>query len=186
MRLLTIGKLIRGSVSAGLCSILFAGQAEAATQGALEATSTGSVTISVLVTSRSQISGLTDVTFTAVDPASTASSAQSVCVWSNTSNKGYSITASGNGPGNAFALTSGALSTPYSVAWSDSPGQAAGTSLNPGETLTGQVSTATQPLCSSGPATSSSLVVAITAEDLQTMTPDTAYVGALNLLVSPQ
>ena len=60
----------------------------APTQGTLGATSTGSITINVSVPSRVQITGLTDVNFTNVDPAVTATNAQSNCVWSNTATKG--------------------------------------------------------------------------------------------------
>ena len=48
------------------------------------------------------ITGLSDVTFTNQDPATAASSAQSVCVWSNTATKAYTITATGSGTANAF------------------------------------------------------------------------------------
>src|SRR3712207_6597370 len=83
--------------------------AQGATDGTLGSTSQGSITINASVASRVQISGLADVTFNAVDPASAAANAQNVCVWSNTSTKGYRITATGSGTANAFTLASGAL-----------------------------------------------------------------------------
>ena len=42
--------------------------AAAATQGTLGATSTGGISISVSVANRAQITGLTDVAFTNIDP----------------------------------------------------------------------------------------------------------------------
>ncbi len=159
----------------------------ASTQGTLGATSTGSVTISVTVPNRTQISGLTDVTFTNADPTTTAISAQSDCVWSNTLTKGYSIKATGSGTSSAFTLASGALTpVPYSVQWNPSSGQTSGTALAAGTASAGLVSTATTPTCSSGPTSTSSLVVSIAPADLQTMVAATTYTGTLTLLVTPQ
>ena len=71
-----------------VAGLLTSGVSQAATQGSLGATSSGSVSIGASVPNRVQISGLTDVSFTNQDPASAAASAQNVCVWSNTSTKG--------------------------------------------------------------------------------------------------
>ena len=49
-------------------------------------------TITASVANRAQITGLSDVAFTNVDPGSAATAAQNNCVWSNTATKGYSIT----------------------------------------------------------------------------------------------
>ena len=162
-------------------------EARASTQGTLGATSTGSVTISVTVPNRTQISGLTDVTFANADPTTIATSAQNDCVWSNTLTKGYSIKATGSGTSSAFTLASGALTPiPYSVQWNPSSGQTSGTALAAGTALAGLVSTATTPTCSSGPTSTSSLVVSIAPADLQTMVAATTYTGTLTLLVTPQ
>lgn len=167
-------------------AMMIASPAHAASQGSLGATSTGSVTITASVANRAQISGLTDVTFAAVDPSATASSAQSNCVWSNTATKGYSITATGSGTSGAFTLANGALNVPYSVQWSASSGQSSGTSLATGTALAGLTSTAVNPTCSTSPTTTSSLVVSISAADLQSMVSATSYTGTLTLLVTPQ
>ena len=82
---------------------------------------------------RVQISGLTDVYFTNQDPAIAAASAQNVCVWSNTSTKGYNVTASGSGTASAFTLANGALTVPYSVEWAQTSGQSTGTALATGD-----------------------------------------------------
>eukprot|EP00741_Cyanophora_paradoxa_P009045 tig00001467_g8758.t1 len=78
-------------------ALVAAPPAFSSTQGTLGATSTGSVSITASVANRAQITGLTDISFSAVDPATAATSAQSDCVWSNTATKGYSITATGSG-----------------------------------------------------------------------------------------
>ena len=94
---------------AALGVLLAATPAMASSNGTLGATSTGTVTITASVANRAQITGLTDVAFTNVDPSTTATQAQNNCVWSNTATRGYSITATGSGTSGAFTLGSGAL-----------------------------------------------------------------------------
>lgn len=171
----------------GAAAALVASPALAApTQGTLGATSTGSVTITVQVPSRVQITGLTDVAFGSVEPNTQAVSSQSNCVWSNTATKGYTITASGSGTNGAFTLASGVL-TPvsYAVQWSQTTGQTSGTALTAATASTGFVSTATVPTCLASPTTTSSLVVTIAPAQLSTMASLTTYTGTLTLLVSP-
>lgn len=159
----------------------------AATQGAFGPTSTGSVTINASVPGRVRISGLSDVTFSNVDPSTAASNAQSVCVWSNTSTRGYTITATGSGSGNAFTLASGALPVaPYTVQWAQTAGQTSGAGLTAGSALTGQTSAAINSDCSAGPSASASLVVSMSAATLQAMTSGVTYNGSLTLVVAPE
>lgn len=173
---------------AGLCaSVLMADPAFASTQGSFGSTSTGSVTINASVPGRVRISGLSDVTFSNVDPSVTASNAQNVCVWSNTSTRGYTITASGSGAANAFTLASGALpAVPYTVEWAASSGQTSGTTLTAGSALVGQTSSATNSDCSAGPAASASLVVSMGSPTLQSMSAGVTYNGTLTLVVAPE
>lgn len=173
------------------CTLAAAGSAQAApTQGSLGATSTGVVNITASVQARAQISGLTDISFANIDPGATSTQKQNDCVWSNTATKGYTITASGNsgtGSGTAFLLASGTLNpVPYSVSWAGSSGASSGTALTTGAASTAFTSTATQPTCSSGAATTSTLFVSIAGSDLQTMTAAASYTGTLTLLVTPQ
>ena len=158
----------------------------AATPGSLGSSSTGSVSINASVPNRIQLTGLTDVAFTNQDPAVAASNAQNVCVWTNTNTKGYYVTATGSGSGSAFTLNNGATTVPYSVQWAGSSGQASGTALTASTALHGLTSTATNPTCSSGPASSASLVVSISSADLQAMQAATTYTGTLTLVVAPE
>lgn len=183
--------MFAGPRSWGISSLVFlsvtSGAANAATQGTLGSTSTGSVSISASVPNRVQISGLSDVAFTSVDPSTAASNAQNPCVWSNTSTKGYRVTATGSGTANAFTLASAALPVvPYAVEWSATTGQTSGTALATGTALTGLLSTATTATCSSGPASTSSLVVRIAAANLQGMQATASYTGTLTLVVAPE
>jgi len=176
-----------GRLSAGcLMGILAHGTALAASQGTLGTTSTGSISIGASVPNRVQISNLADVSFTNQDPSVAASNAQNVCVWSNSSTKGYNITATGSGAANAFTLSNGAATVPYSVEWAGSSGQSSGTALSSGSALTGLTSTATNPTCSAGPSSSASMVVKITSASLQGMQAATSYTGTLTLVVAPE
>jgi len=180
---------VRGvALAASLACAAATGQAFAATptQGTLGATSTGVITITASVPNRARITGLTDVGFLNQDPNSAASSAQDVCVWSNTATKGYTITASGNGGGSAFTLSNGTTTVPYSVEWAATSGQTSGSTLTAGTASGSLVSTAVNQTCSSAPAASATLLVKMSTTDLGTMTAGSNYAGTLTLVVTPQ
>ncbi len=173
--------------ASAMAPLLLAGPAFASTNGSLGPTSTGSVNINASVPSRVRISGLRDVTFSNVEPSAAASDAQNVCVWSNTSTRGYNITATGSGTASAFTLSSTTSQVvPYTVQWAPTSGQTSGTSLTAGTALTGQTSTATNSDCSAGPLATASLVVSMGAPTLQSMTAGVTYSGSLTLLVAPE
>jgi hypothetical protein len=171
---------------AAMFSISAAGVSAAPTQGSLGATSTGSITIGATVPNRVQLTGLNDVSFTNQDPTIAAAKAQNVCVWSNTSTRGYNVTATGSGASNAFTLAAASLTVPYSVEWAGSSGQSSGTALASGTALTGLTSTGTNPTCSAGPSSTASLIVKIGTADLQSMQAATSYTGTLTLVVAPE
>ena len=177
-RMTLMGAIVLGGLPAG--------QAMSATDGALGATSTGTVSISASVPARARITGLSDVAFTNQDPGTPAANAQDVCVWSNTATKAYTITATGSGTASAFTLTDGSGTVPYSVEWSDTSGSTSGTALVAGTASAAQASAATNQICASGPAASASLVVKMATADLGTMTGGSNYTGTLTLLVTPQ
>lgn len=195
------------SVATGMClrsgwiggilalGMLVCGQAQAATQGEMGASSTGSIAIGVQVAASIQTSRLSDVTLEQAGPAATAINAQSLCVWSNTPTRLYSITASGSGPANSFVLANGSMSAPYAVSWSSSPDRTSAIMLAPGKALAGLTATD----CAPGQTTAASLIVRTApargrllaasysdASSLQFMTAEGGYAGALTLIVSPQ
>jgi len=180
---------MRGFLKKGVlfacCGLAVASPSFAATQGSLGTTSTGTVGISATVPGRVEISGLSDIAFGTVDPAAAAASAENVCVWSNTSGKGYTVTATGSGASNAFSLSDGTNSLAYAVEWAGTAGQSTGTALVSGTALGGLSSTATNPGCSSGPASTASLIVKMTAANLQAAVAS-SYTGTLTLVVAPQ
>jgi len=138
--------------------------------------------------SRVDITNLQDVSLLSLDPFVTASRSQSLCVYSNTRTRGYTITATGSGVASAFTLSGGGLTAalPYTVAWSAAAGQSTGATLSPGVALTGRVSTATQKRCRRGPSTSASLIVRVTAANLQTAFAGVRYTGVLTLVIGAE
>ena len=95
------------------------------------------------------------------------------------------VTATGTGPAGAFQLASGLGSLPFEVQWSSVSGQTSGATLSPNVPLTGQVSSATQQTCNSGPASSASLVLVLRSAALSSATAGT-YNGTLTLVVGPE
>jgi hypothetical protein len=187
MKLQSLNRRIVALAATLACSVP-AGQALAATptQGTLGATSTGVITITASVPNRARITGLTDVSFLNQDPGSAASSAQDVCVWSNTATKAYTLTATGNGASSAFTLSNGTTTVPYSVEWAATSGQSSGTALTAGTATAPPTSGAVNQTCSSAPAASATLLVKISTTDLGTMTAGSNYAGTLTLVVTPQ
>jgi hypothetical protein len=133
-----------------------------------------------------RISKLSDVAFGAIaNVGADATSSQSPCVYANTANQGYRITASGSAPGGAFSLTSGSFLLNYEVQWNQAPSQSSGIQLSPNVTLTGLISSATQQTCNSGPATTASLILVLRSSELSSARAG-SYSGTLTLLVGPE
>ena len=108
-----------------------------------------------------------------------------VCAFSTSANRGYSITASGNGAGGSFALSSPVASLPFEVFWSDASSQSSGTSLVAGAPIGGFRSSATQNFCNSGPTSSASLVVVIRSAAIESARAG-IYSGTLQIMLAPE
>lgn len=135
---------------------------------------------------RVRITNLADVNFGLIANLQADSRrSQSICVFSNSSGSAYSVTASGSGPGGAFALANGSSSLAYNVEWSPQSGQTSGTLLTANAALTGQTSAATHQFCNSGPPTSASLTIVLRAFDLS-QAREGNYSGSLTLLIAAE
>jgi hypothetical protein len=183
----TIHRRRVAAVLAMTCAVLPAVSANAATQGQLGATSTGSITINATIAGLVQITGLADLTFSGLNGGTDAQLTENVCVWSNTATKSYTIRATGNGATNAFTLASGTNAPlPYSVAWANSAAATTGTALTTGTTSGAFTSAAILPTCGANANPSAKLFVTIAATDQDTMVANAPYTGVLTLLVTPQ
>lgn len=133
-----------------------------------------------------RITNITDVSFGLISNLQADSrQSQNLCMFSQSTDGAYSISASGSGAGSSFTLSSGSDSLAYEVEWSSQSGQTIGTSLAPGVPLTGQTSAATQQTCNSGPATSASLTIVLRASQLS-QARQGSYSGSLTLLVAAE
>lgn len=133
-----------------------------------------------------RITALSDVSFgTLANLSSDAVRSQNICVYSNSSTNGYHVQATGSGSGGAFTLASGSASLAYEVQWAQLSGQTSGAQLSPNVSLTGQVSSATQQSCNSGPSSSASLIVILRSAKLSAAAAG-SYSGTLTLLVAPE
>ena len=133
-----------------------------------------------------RITNLSDIAFGAIANLSSDSvQSESLCVYANTATSGYNVRAIGSGSGGAFSLGSAAGSLPFEVEWSSSSGQSSGSQLAPNATLGGQISSASQQTCNSGPATSASLVLILRTAALSSA-PAGSYNGTLTLIVGPE
>lgn len=135
-----------------------------------------------------RISGLTNLAFnTIADLTADTSLAEDVCLFSSSPTNGYRVTATGSGTGGAFTLAppSGTNTLGYEVQWKDQSGQSSGSQLSSGVPLTGQLSSATQQQCNSGPAVSASLIVVLRSAALSSATAG-SYSGSLTLLIAPE
>src|SRR5262249_48772232 len=134
-----------------------------------------------------RITGLSDVSLPGLDPSVDAISSQNICVYSSSATSGYNVTVTGSGAGSAYALNGGSGRTlPFIVQCADSTGKTTGTQLQPGTTLTGQISSATQQRCTNGPSSSASLIVRLKASDLQSATAGISYSGTLTIVIAPE
>ena len=136
------------------------------------------------------VRGLSDASFgTITNFAADAVRSESVCLHAKSPpTDNYSITASGSGAGGAFLLSSGSDTLTYEVQWSDVPNRTSGTQLLANMALTGQHSTSgtgSPDDCSTGPATTASLVVILRSSALSAASSGT-YGGTLTLLVAPE
>lgn len=133
-----------------------------------------------------RITSVSDVDFGLITTLQAESRrSQNICLYSNSPGGGYSVVASGSGPGGSFSLGNGSSSLSYDVEWSQQSGQTSGTQLSANGVLTGQSSAATHQFCNSGPATSASLTIVLRAAELS-RAREGSYSGSLTLLIAAE
>ncbi|OBV10583.1 hypothetical protein [Erythrobacter dokdonensis] len=159
----------------------------AATQGTPGPTSTGTVTINASITPEVNITNLDDITFaatslrTALNTGANANQSDDICIWSNNPDGSFFVTATGDGAANAFTITDGTRTTPYSIVIRDFAGTSQ--TLTAGTKSAQYRSNAVAPDC--GGSTNTTLTVQITSTAIAAMEATTTYTGVLTLLVSP-
>jgi hypothetical protein len=140
---------------------------------------------------RASITGLGDLAFGTIVSPIDQSNSQNVSICSYFSFFGffeiprdYSVTATGNGSGGAFTLSSGAANLAYDVQWADSVNATSGTMLQPGVASPGFGNGANSLVCNPIQ-DNASLIVTIRAVQLGTATAGT-YSGTLSITITPE
>lgn len=156
--------------------------AQGATQGVLEASSTGDIRISLMTASQIRISNLSDIALT-FTPGNDSTGSSPACIYRNGAG-GYNLNASGSGTGNAFTLSDGGANIlPYSVSFNDGTGRNTLTTAIP---LSGRTNANTSSVdCSGGAMNNGVIDVTIVSTDVDAA-PAGTYSGVLTLVVSPE
>lgn len=177
----------------GLAGVTSLNDAEAATDGTLGATSTGTSSLTVNVPLRALITGVADLNFSSElaswNGADDVTLTDSVCVF--TSGGAYEVTASGSGAANAFTVTDGSTLISYTVQWDDSAGASSGTTLTTGvQSSANFAGTTTLSDCTPTPTNNATFIVTMNGDsgtnDLASATTGVNYTGTLTLLVTPE
>lgn len=147
--------------------------------------STGRLDVSLTIPGLVQITDLDDIDLGTFD-GTAMSGADDVCVWATTPT--YTLQAQGDGAAGAFTLrgaSPGGGTVPYTVAWADSAGAGAGTTLAAGSVLTGLTTSAASADCNGGTNPNATVIIDVGATDLAAVAADT-YTGTLTLTVEPE
>lgn len=175
-----INKLGKGIALASLLAA--AATAYSAEDGSLDATSTGSLDVSVAITDRVQITGLNDIDFGAYTGTGALDGNDAFCVYRNGTGA-YNVTvSSAEADGGTFRLRNGTDFIAYSVTFNDDADITGGSAVTSGQTLAGSGS-ANSLTC--GGASNASLGVSIAANDLQAAASGN-YIDTITLMVAPQ
>ena len=169
--------------------ILSGGAAYAATQGALGATSIGSLLLTVRKTASAGISGLRDMTANLTESNSDLTWSNDVCVFSTNVGGSYTIKATGSQGNGTFALSDGAKVLPYNVLWNDGGAgnlSNSGVLLQPGVTSHEMTKAATDSANCNGASTgpTARLIINIPAANIRAADVGN-YTESLTLIVSP-
>lgn len=166
------------------CFFLCLNPTWSATQGVLGDKSLSTINVSADFAGTALINNLSDMVFTSVNPVSSMTNQENVCVFANSLLGGtYSITATGSGAGNAFTVSNGVSTVPYTVSWAPTFNAPSGTALTSGVALPGQNTGILSSICLLG-ITNSTLFVNFSTTALQNAAAGT-FTGILTLVITP-
>ena len=172
--------LFRGLALAG---VLMAGQAMAASDGTLGATSTGTSLVSLTINDRVQISSVADIPLGAYIGTGTMTGQSTYCVHRNGGGN-YQLTLTADTGAFQVDSASAVASIPFAVAVDDDLDASAG-----GETLTYNTASAVALVGSNsvtcGGADNAAMYVSFAEVDLQAAPPAADYQATVTLLVEP-
>lgn len=166
-------------------ALLPSGHAQAARQGSLGSTSSGTVSISVSVPAQARVSGVRDMEFAEAASEVLPTRSRVICMSSNSLARSFRIAAIGSGSEGALELSNGSHTLAYSVRWSlpENPGAGSLPAMDPPD---GNIDASPSQLeCRSGTGLAR-LTVAIDDPRRRSVETHAPYTGTLTLLLSPE
>lgn len=178
------GQLGRGVAAVLFCVLLNSPHGYAASDGETGASSEGDFELELTIPNLVRITGVADMNFGSYSGSGVFSRNDNVCVYTNSANGQYLVTAQGSGAASAFTVSDGASHTiPYTVRWNDQTGTSGNIQLDP------SVSSATQSgahtsseTCSGGD--TANFEISFTQGALLGV-PAGTYTGVLTLIIEP-
>ena len=166
-------------------ALLHSGQAQAARQGSLGSTSSGTISISVSVAAQARVSGARDMGFAEDHSEGVQIRSRDICMSSNSLARSFTVAAIGSGSGGSLELSNGSNTLAYSVRWSSRE------NLDPGsgsamDSPARGIDASPSPLgCRSGMGLAR-LTVALNGPRPRPVETRAPYTGTLTLLLSPE
>jgi hypothetical protein len=166
-------------------ALLLTGPAQAARQGSLGGTSSGTISISVSVPPQARVSGVRDMEFADVESEVLQTRSRDICMSSNSLARSFTVAAIGSGSGGSLELSNGSNTLAYSVRWSSPE------NLDPGsgsamDSPARSIDASPSPLgCRSGMGLAR-LTVALNGPRPRPAETRAPYTGTLTLLLSPE
>lgn len=175
----TLNKVINGLAFAG---VLFAGQAMAASDGTLGATSTGTSLVSLTVNDRVQISSVADIALGAYAGTGTMSGQSTYCVHRNGGDD-YTLTLTTNEAAYQVASASTGDTIAFTVLVDDDNDASAGGAALAYNTASGNLVGHVAAAC--GGADNAAIQVSFTEANLQAVSSANDYQATVTMLVTP-
>ena len=166
-------------------ALLHSGQAQAARQGSLGSTSSGTISISVSVAAQARVSGARDMGFAEDHSEGVQIRSRDICMSSSSLARSFRVAAIGSGPSGALELSNGPHTRPYSVRWS-LPENPNPTSPPAADSPVANIDASPSQLeCRSGTGLAR-LTVSLDDPRPRSVRTHAPYTGILTLLISPE
>lgn len=166
-------------------ALLQAGQAQAARQGSLGSTSSGTVAISVSVPAQARVSGVQEMEFAEADSEVPRTRSRDICISSNSLARSFRVSAVGSGSEGSLEVSNGSHTLAYSVHWSWPEEPDPGSPSATGSPASSLVASPSPLRCRPGMGLVR-LTVAIDDPRPRLVDTHAPYTGTLTLLLSPE
>ena len=166
-------------------ALLPTGPAQAARQGSLGSTSSGTISISVSVPPQARVSGVRDMEFADVESEVLQTRSRDICMSSNSLARSFRVSVVGSGSEGSLEVSNGPHTLAYSVHWSWPEEPDPGSPSATGSPASSLVASPSQLRCRPGMGLVR-LTVAIDDPRPRLVDTPAPYTGTLTLLLSPE